>query len=393
MSSKRKVIGGLLLVILMAIIVLFLRGNNSSDTDKSPDTSHVPVVLTPASMRTFEKLIVTQGNLEAKNYAVVSPRISDVIETIFVDEGDSVIAGKTKLFKSDSLKLEQRVEIQRNELSVARFAERQSAANLEKVATDLNKAELDYKRYKRLFEKQAVPADAYEQQESRFKQLQAAQKVAKAQVDLAAERVHQTESALAISQKNLADTTVYAPLNGEVSERLKEPGEMGKPGEPVVRIDDTSVVEVSAYLPSQYYSQIIPEQTVMNIEVSGIDIGQQVVSYKSPTINRTLRTFGVKCVLKNPPEGVVPGAMAQIAVVLESRKGLGVLSTAIQERVGRSVVFAVKDGIAHQVSVNTGLEINGWTEITDSNLVEGAPVVTMGQQMIDEGTVVSIQGE
>jgi len=168
---------------------------------------------------------------------------------------------------------------------------------------------------------------------------------------------------------------------------------MGKPGQPVVRIDNTSVIEASAYLPSQYYSKIIPGETLMNIEVSGIDIGQQVLSYRSPTIDHRLRTFEVKCVLKSPPQGVVPGAMAHIVIVLESRTGLGVPSEAIQERGGRSVVFVVRDGTSHQVSVTKGLETAGWTEIIDSDLNEEASVITMGQQMIDEGVRVSVQKE
>ena len=391
LNNKQKYIAGLVLIILIVIIGIFSKTGKDSGTNKSLETRRIPVVLTPAAVRTFERSIVTQGNLEAKNFAMVSPRIKGIIVAILVDEGDSVFAGKTKLFQTDSLKLEQTVEIQKNEIAVAQCAERQAAANLEKVTTDLNKAELDYKRFKSLFKKQAVTADAYEQQESRYKQLQAAQKLANAQLALAAERVHQAEAALVISQKDLTDTTVYAPLTGKISLRLQEPGEMGQPGEPVVRIDDVSVIEVSAYLPAQYYSKVIPGRTGMKVSVSGVNVGQRIVSYKSPTINPKLRTFEVKCVLKNPPDGVVPGAIAQIEVILESREGLGVPSVAIQKRDNQSVVFIVKHESAHMVRVKTGLENDGWIEIMDGELLEKTPVVSMGQYLIEEGTPVSVQ--
>lgn len=391
LNNKQKYIAGLVLIILIVIIGIFSKTGKDSGTNKSLETRRIPVVLTPAAVRTFERSIVTQGNLEAKNFAMVSPRIKGIIVAILVDEGDSVFAGKTKLFQTDSLKLEQTVEIQKNEIAVTQCAERQAAANLEKVTTDLNKAELDYKRFKSLFKKQAVTADAYEQQESRYKQLQAAQKLAKAQLALAAERVRQAEAALVISQKDLTDTTVYAPLTGKISLRLREPGEMGQPGGPVVRIDDVSVIEVSAYLPAQYYSKVTPGRTGMKVSVSGINVGQRIVSYKSPTINPKLRTFEVKCVLKNPPDGVVPGAIAQIEVILESREGLGVPSVAIQKRDNQSVVFIVKRESAHMVRVKTGLENDGWIEIMDGELLEKTPVVSMGQYLIEEGTPVSVQ--
>ncbi|MCD4831193.1 MAG: efflux RND transporter periplasmic adaptor subunit [Anaerohalosphaeraceae bacterium] len=392
LGNKQKYIACLSAIIFILIVGTLLK--SCKDTpDKSLVGRRIPVVLTPATLQIFEQRVVVQGNVEAKEFAMVSPRVQGVIEAVFVDEGDSVIANETKLFQTDALKLKQTVEIQKNELSVAQFAKRQSAANLEKIEADLHKTELDYNRFKRLFEKQAVTADAFEQQESRYKQILAFRKHAQAQVELSAEKEHQADAVLAISGKDLADAIVYAPISGKISRRLREPGETGQPGQPVVRIDDTSVVEVSAYLPAQYYSKIIPGQTGMNIEVSGIDIGQQIVSYKSPTINPKLRTFEIKCIIKKPPQGMVPGAIAQIEVVLESRKGLGVPAVAIQKRNAQSVIFVIKNDAAHMISVKTGLENDGWIEIIDSDLAENIPVVSMGQSMIEEGTLVSVQKE
>ena len=390
LSNKQRYIAGLSAIIFILILATLLKSRGDTP-DKSLVNRRIPVVLTPATLQIFEQRVVVQGNVEAKKFAIVSPRIPGTIEAVFVDEGDSVIANETKLFQTDALKLKKTVEIKKHELAVAQCERREKLANLEKTEADLHKTELDYNRFKRLFEKQAVTADALEQQESRYKQILAFRKYAQAQVDLSAEKEHQADAALAISEKDLADAIVYAPITGKISRRLREPGEMGQPGQPVVRIDDTSVVEVSAYLPAQYYSKIIPGQTGMNIEVSEIDIGQQIVSYKSPTINPKLRTFEVKSILKNPPQGVVPGAIAQIEVVLESRKGLGVPAVAIQKRNYQSVVFVIKNDTAHMLSVKTGLENDGWTEIVDGDLVENTPVVSMGQTMVEEGTLVSVQ--
>ena len=390
LSNKQRYIAGLSAIIFILILATLLKSRGDTP-DKSLVNRRIPVVLTPATLQTFEQRVVVQGNVEAKKFAIVSPRIPGTIEAVFVDEGDSVIANETKLFQTDAMKLKKTVEIKKHELAVAQCERREKLANLEKTEADLHKTELDYNRFKRLFEKQAVTADALEQQESRYKQILAFRKYAQAQVDLSAEKEHQADAALAISEKDLADAIVYAPITGKISRRLREPGEMGQPGQPVVRIDDTSVVEVSAYLPAQYYSKIIPGQTGMNIEVSEIDIGQQIVSYKSPTINPKLRTFEIKCIIKNPPQGVVPGAIAQIEVVLESRKGLGVPAVAIQKRNYQSVVFVIKNDTAHMLSVKTGLENDGWTEIVDGDLVENTPVVSMGQTMVEEGTLVSVQ--
>ena len=376
------------------LVYNYIQNRQDSASEQLSEDRGVPVVMTLAAVRDFERSLVLQGNVEAKNFAMVSPRIPGTVEAIFVDEGDVVTANETILFQIDAANLRENVEIRRHDLMVAQCAKRQAEANLEKTRADLHKAELDYNRFKRLYEdKKAITADAFEQQESRYRQLVAAEKLAQAQVDLAAAQEGQTEAALAIVKKDLADTTIYAPISGKVSQRLREPGEMGSIGQTVVRIDDTSLVEVAAFLPARYYSSVIPGQTIMKIRFGDIDLGQTTLTYKSPTIHPKLRTFEIKCFLENPPEGIAPGAMAQIVVVLEAREGLGVPSAAIQQRGGQNVVFTVKDDIAHQVTVELGIEMDGWTEIRGGQVNEETAIVTMGQYMIEEGTKVAVQKE
>ncbi len=361
--------------------------------EQASEQTRTTVVTTAAEARGFERTLVVQGNVETKDLAMVSPKIPGTIDAIFVEEGDTVVAGQTRLFQIDAANLERSLQIKEDALTVAQCARREAEANLERIEVDLRKAELDYRRFERLLEKGAVTTDAFEQQQSRYEQLRAARKLAEAQVELTAAKEQQARTELAIARKDLADATVSAPIDGTVSIRLQEPGEMGSPGHPVVRIDDTSVVEVAAFLPAQYYAAIVAGQTPMRVDVSGIDVGRQIITYKSPTIQPKLRTFEIKCSLEDPPEGVTSGAMAQITVVLESRDGLGVPSAAIQQRGGRSVVFVVEGGSARQIAVETGIESDGWTEIRGGELTEAAAVVTMGQYMVEDGMLVDVQQE
>jgi RND family efflux transporter MFP subunit len=397
-TLRRKIVLGLASLACVAAGGYFLlqkraHAQGPDVPEQASEQRHTTVVTTAATVRQFERTLVVQGNVETKDFAMVSPRIPGTIEAVFVDEGDAVVAGRTKLFQTDAANLERSLQIKEHALTVAQCSRREAEANLEKIDVDLRKAELDYSRFQRLLEKQAVTTDAFEQQQSRYQQLQAARKLAEAQVALTAAKEEQSRAELAIARKDLADAVVTSPIRGKVSLRLQEPGEMGSPGHPVVRIDDISVVEVAAFLPAQYYAAVTPGQTAMRINVSGIDVGRQVITYKSPTIQPKLRTFEIKCVLQNPPAGVTSGAMAQIVVVLESREGLGVPAAALQQRGGRSVVFVVENDAVREVPVETGLESGGWTEIRAGELKEAAAVVTMGQYMVEAGTPVAIQQE
>ncbi|MCE5341879.1 MAG: efflux RND transporter periplasmic adaptor subunit [Planctomycetaceae bacterium] len=383
----------LLLIVIAGMLFYYIRIVKKANVvvQQTPEEPKFSVVASPIATKTFERYAAVQGNLEAKNFAYVSPRIPGTIEELFVDEGDNVTAGKTMLFRIDSVKLEQAVEAGRKALAIAESTEKQAQAGLEKIKVDFEKVQLDYNRYKRLYEKKAVTANAFELQESHYNQLKAAIKAAQADIDLARSNIERARADLIISQKNLSDTVVYAPISGFVSARFKEPGEMGSPEEPALLITDNNSIEVSAYLPAQYYSEVIAGQTKMRVNVFGKEHGEQSLYYKSPTIENKLRTFEVKCLLDNSSHTIAAGAMADIKVIFETRKALAVPTVSIQKRVDGNIIFTVKDGRAHQVAVQTGLENDGMTEVSGDELSEKDMVITMGQNMLDDGKVVAVQ--
>ena len=130
----------------------------------------------------------------------------------------------------------------------------------------------------------------------------------------------------------------------------------------------------------------------MRAQVGGVDLGEREVTYRSPTVNRKLRTFEVKGLVESPPPGVVPGCLAQVTIVANRREGVGIPAGAIETRGGQSVVFVVDGGKAKMIPVATGRDMDGWREITDG-LSPGTPVVSMGQFLLDDGTPVAIVEE
>lgn len=408
MNARKK----RLLIVLACIVIgvvgvhVYMRGENKGGADPSGQgvvataARRVPVVLASSARRSFTERLAVQGTLEAKHSALVTARIPGTVVDIYVDEGDAVVADETALFQTDRLKLEKVLEISQHDYAVAQCALREKQAYLERIEADLEKAEIDYKRFQDLRAKSAVSADALEQQESRFKQAKAMHKHGQSLLDLAAEQQRQAKAAVEIAQKDLSDTLVAAPISGVISRRFMEPGEIGDPGKPVVQIEDNSEIEVSAFLPSQHYDRVQVGETSARIRVCGAELEERPIGYKSPTINPMLRTFEIKCTLRPPPPGAptnpggveaVPGALAEIEVLLEQRTGLGIPAKAVQRRGGRKVVFIVENDIARMVAVETGLETEGWIELRGAPFAEGTAVATMGQFLLKDGTPVTVQ--
>ncbi|HBO44752.1 MAG TPA: hypothetical protein DD670_12650 [Planctomycetaceae bacterium] len=352
----------------------------------------VPVVLATARAMTFEDRATVSGSVRAKRYAMVSARIPGTLDDVFVDEGDRVEAGKTRLFQTDSLKLMKAVAIAKQNLAVSESTVREKEALLEKGLAVVDQAASDLRRYRALLQRDAIAAQAAEQQESHHKQCEADARHSQALVDLAKAQLEQARLGLTIAEKDMADSLVLAPIDGMVAERFREPGEMASAGTPVVRIEDLTLLEICVFLPEKYHALVIPGKTTMRVTVGRADLGEREVSYRSPTVDSKFRTFEVRGLIESPPEGVVPGCMATVTIVTDSNEGVGVPSGAIQTREGKPVVFTVVEDQARMVPVRPGSDNGEWREIVEG-VSAGTRIIAKGQFLVEEGTPVSIVEE
>ena len=343
----------------------------------------------PVASRDFERRLTVQGTLEAKNYANVASRADGNLDAIWVDEGDAVVAGETALFQIDPVGRENAVTIAKQNRAVAQASLEVAQASAKKTAAEARKATLDFDRYERLHRDGKVSDNEFESAEVARAQAEAGIAVAEAQVDLAERQVKQAEANLAIAEKNLADARILAPISGVVSSRTAEPGEQMSVGRVVLRIDDLSVVEAAAYLPAQYYPEVVPGQTTFRLGIGGREAGAHAVTYRSPTIDPTLRTFEIKGQVAAADGLAVPGQMADLTIVFETRAGLGVPSAAVLVRGGKPAVFVARNGQAFLREVQTGFQNDGWTEIL-SGLETGETVVVEGQTQLRDGLPVEI---
>jgi RND family efflux transporter MFP subunit len=381
----------------LALFIMLISGSQfsyASDDKNESKESRASVVVTKARQMTFEDRVETSGNIETRNYSVVSSRSAGIIDNIFVREGDQVVGGKTNLFQIDKVKSQQSVDISRQSVSVAEYTYRARLATVKRIEADYNKAKLDYERYQRLYnDNMAVSKNALESQESRYFQSKAALDEAKAMADLSEKQLEQERSQYIIAQKDYENSMGLSPISGYVSKRFREPGEMIGAGTPVVQVDDLSILEVSAYLPAAYYQKVITDETTMKITVGSIDIGEFPVTYKSPVIDSRLRNFEIKTLIKNPEEGVTSGDIARIKVILSSHYGIGIPRAAGIRKLDGTKVFVTEQGTAKMIPVETGLENDGWIEITSKGVKAGINVVTMGQDRLSDGSSVSILRE
>lgn len=393
MIDNRLKIYSLFTILLFVLFNMSCNRYNVSADNGTKAESPFPVKVETVQKRVFTKTIEVQGTVDTKEHVIVSARIDGVITDLYVDKGDSVIANETALFQIDKLKVEQAVEISKQDLNVAQCAIREADANLANMKVQFDKAKVDYERFQRLFEKKAVSKDTLELQETRYKATKAGLEHAEAVCQLTKEQLKKAEHALKIAEKTLSDSLVYAPISGKVSYKFAEKNEFIGGGRPVLKIDNPDVLEISAFLPAEYYSYIKEKETKIDLSVGDDNLGSLTISYKSPTVLPNLRTFEIKAILDTKNDKTVPGVMAKIKVLLEQRENIGVPKSCVITQGQEKFLFKVVDKKAIRVLVQTGFETDGWIEIIEGELVEGDAVVRMGQSFIKDGQTVQVLEE
>ncbi|WP_156787068.1 efflux RND transporter periplasmic adaptor subunit [Thermanaerovibrio velox] len=371
--------------LLVALAVKF----SGDPKTQTAGTKGIPVSVSQARVMEFNDDFSTQGSIRALRYASVTPKVDGTILEIYVREGDRVKRGDP-LFKSDNVRQEEALKMAQRDLEAASFATEERQEALIRAKADLERVELDYQRFAELLKEGAISQSMFDDVFTRYRQARAMVRSAESMLSSARSSLRKAQAALGIEEKNYRDTTVYAPMDGMVSKRMAEPGEMGRPGVPVLRIDDPSSLEVQAFLPAELYPKVWTGKTSITLEdPSGLYREELTVTTKAPVVDPVTRTFEVRCRTQGSPYKV-PGAMARLTVHISSRKSTGVPSKGVVQKEAGPAVYVISGDTAIEVPVATALRSNGWTEITSGDVKEGMVVAVDGASMLSNRSKVKI---
>ncbi|MDD2998749.1 MAG: efflux RND transporter periplasmic adaptor subunit [Candidatus Riflebacteria bacterium] len=399
-QSKKSTWIALLAFICLLGLILFVQthtanaGFEESREDAQPSASSqtsVPVKLSQVTRRQFLKTINVYGKVESYQSAFVAPKISGVVEKLFVDEGSRVEKGKTRLFEIDNLKLQQKVDNARQNISIVLAVEKERKALLRKAQIDLDKKSKSYARYKSLLKKQAITQDNFDNHEADYLSAVAEVEHKKAILELGQAEAKQAVINLQMTEKDLADSIAVSPIDGYISEKHIEIGEMGQPGKPAFKIDNTEKLQISAFIPAEYSSNIIQNKTEAELALYGEVLTPKLkVTYVSPVIDTKMHIFEIKCLVEEGTHNLKPGQSLQMKLLLNEQSAITVPTRALVENSDECAIFTCENGTAHKLTVKKGEEFEGFTEIKEPTLPIGSTVITEGQFMLKDNLPVTI---
>ena len=205
--------------ILFAVIAsfIFLLGcSKEEETGTAGEVIPVKVKTATLTQQRFRRQIRAQGCIQPVNSAQIAARASGSIDALNVKEGDRVKAGDI-LFQTDQVNLQNQALIAEQNLKVAQENKTMAEADLKIAKTNLEKARLDYERDEKLFKRNVITQKDFESAEVTWKNARATAEKTETALSYKEVLVTQAETNLEIARKNLADSIIRAPYDGDFS--------------------------------------------------------------------------------------------------------------------------------------------------------------------------------
>jgi multidrug efflux pump subunit AcrA (membrane-fusion protein) len=386
------------------------KGNaNAANANATPEA--VVVTSAAAIVRQLPRFIEATGSLGADEQTDVAPNVGGRVASVSVDLGSYVQKGAAlvRLDPADAkLRLEQlqaqaqqaqsavrqaeeRIGLRPNQqFDPARVAEVGSA----KAALDL--AEKQLRRFDKLIESGDVSRAQYDQQRAQRDQLQqqyeaalAAARQNYAAIATARAAARAAEAQVAQASKSIADTTIYAPISGYVSERPADVGEYVTTASKIATIVRTNPLRLRIDIPEQYITLVRPGQAVAVTTSAYADrsfAGR--VARISPNVTAASRTLTVEAEVENNESLLKPGQFATVRIQLpQPEPAVLVPASAVRTQETTSHVFVLTNGHVEDRLVQLGQTEGGLVEIK-SGIREGEIVATSNVEELKDGAPV-----
>jgi len=333
--------------------------------------------------------VTANGKVQAQKKVDISATIPGQITHLAVKEGDVVKRGQF-LLQIDPV----------NPRSLVRSTESSMQAllqDLEMARSNLTQARADYQRAKNNHDAKIIS-------DSDFSRATTTLATNEATVSGAQRRVDQARATLEGVRDTLSKTTLHSPIDGVVTAKRVEEGEVAvigvqnSPGTVLLTISDMSVVET--------------EMDVDETSIPGVKLGQsarvRIDAYPNQTFDGLVTEVGsspiastgtgneaikfkVKVRIENPPADVKPGLSAQADILTGARPNALVVPIQalvlrdVDKKPGQTVrtsaprevegVYLMENGKARFVPIKTGLQGELAVEVV-SGLHGGETLIT-----------------
>ncbi|HNN92580.1 MAG TPA: efflux RND transporter periplasmic adaptor subunit [Pseudomonadota bacterium] len=204
------------------------------------------------------------------------------------------------------------------------------------------------------------------------------------QAELLAQNARMVRAALEVD-----DCVLRAPFDGEVAERLLDPGGFARPGAAILTLVDRARVRVLLDVPEADFALVRPETPVrLHLLATGGDL-EGKIARRAPAADGATRTVHAEIDLDNPSQQIPVGTTAELTIgIREPQPATQIPLRAAAVRGEQAALFVVREHHAHSLKIAV-LGESGGSLFVAPTLLAGTPVVTEGRALLSDGDPVS----
>ena len=391
------------LIFLLTCIAIYFYSHSSAVPKVKGTAQNVSVTAYTVTRQDMKRKISLSGQTVPVAQVDISTKYAGKIADVAVNLGDVVAPGQVLLIQDTAdtnLTLNQDKAALEQAVADSKAAESQFGSDLQKAEVEYDTAKMNYNRYAVLKNEGAISQQeldtAYQAlivAKSALDNLES-QNVGDVPASVASKYAAQAKAGYTVDSltQQLDDMTLRAPRAGVVTYRNAEVGAMAAANTKVLTITDTSGMYIDCSLSEADVAAI---QQGMPVSVSIESLAQDYdgyITYVSPAMDPTNKTYIVRITLSNPDNLLRGGMFAQSSLeVLQRRNTLFVPKDALVEQNGVSQLYVINpDNPIAIRTVKTGLRNDDYIEITDG-LDDGDVIATTNLARLKDGTTVSIE--
>jgi RND family efflux transporter MFP subunit len=218
-------------------------------------------------------------------------------------------------------------------------------------------------------------------------------------------KIEAVDGALDAARLNLGYTNLEAPFDGTISQVFAENFQNVLAKQPVLRLLDTSRIEMEASVPERYIGFVpyyVKEITVTFSSLPGLEIPAEITNVGTEA-SQTTRTYPVTIVMDQPDGGTIqPGMAGTITATVElppdwAKSGIEVPSAAVfspnEATPDQSFIWVVDEATETVSMKSVELISMGERGLLVSGLNAGDRIVIAGVSVLTEGQKVRIPPE
>jgi membrane fusion protein (multidrug efflux system) len=353
-----------------------------------------PVFTEAVATRAVSDRVEAVGSVLANESVSISAKVQDVIDQVRFESGQFVRRGDVLIVLAST---EQAADVTaaRSDLAGAQEDVAVARSQLAEAEASAAEARLALRRAEDLAAKGfAAPA--------RVDQAKAADAAGQARVAAARQRVEALQNRVGAVQARATaagaragDRVIRAPFSGVVGLRNISPGQLARPGDVLVTLDDVSVVKVDFAAPESAMG-LARAGAVARLTAASLaePIPARVASVDTRIDPRT-RTFIARALVDNADGALKPGMQVTATIEGPSRTVVAVPDIAVQEEGAASFVFVAPPAQgdapakAERREIEVGLRRDGFVEVV-AGLKPGEQIITEGLVRLRPGQPVRI---